>query len=158
MATKLASRINKRLDARITVKDIFEFPTVMGLGERIKGCLGTKYVPIPRIHHNGVIEQSFAQGRLWLLDQLQPRSMWYLMPIAIRFQGPLQLSALQTALLALVERHETLRTIFKDHDGGVGLQVVQAFQPTPFSVMDIQSSYEECLRHSLRIEQTTHLT
>ena len=98
MATKLASRINKRLDARITVKDIFEFPTVMGLAERVKASLGTKYVPIPRIHHNGAIEQSFAQGRLWFLNQLQPSSTWYLMPFANRLHGPLQLPALRSSL------------------------------------------------------------
>ena len=152
MATKLASRINKRLDARITVKDIFEFPTIIGLAERVKASLGTKYVPIPRIHHNGAIEQSFAQGRLWFLNQLQPSSTWYLMPFANRLHGPLQLPALEAALLALAERHETLRTTFHDQDG-VGFQVVHAFQPTPLKVIDISSNKEDDLWHALCEEQ-----
>ena len=61
---------------------------------------------------------------------------------------------LEAALLALVERHETLRTTFHDQDG-VGFQVVHAFQPTPLKVIDISSNKEEDLWHALRKEQTT---
>jgi amino acid adenylation domain-containing protein len=72
----------------------------------------------------GPVEQSFAQGRLWFLNRLYPDSTWYLVPLALRMQGPLQLAALNAALLALEERHESLRTTF-DQLAGVDVQLVQ---------------------------------
>ncbi len=58
------------------------------------------------------IPLSFAQQRLWLLDQLEPNSALYNVPLALELSGPLDASALQSALDTLVERHEILRTRF----------------------------------------------
>jgi hypothetical protein len=74
------------------------------------------------------VEQSFAQGRLWFLDQLNLGATWYIQPLAVRMRGSLQIDALTTALHALEQRHETLRTTFEEHDG-VGMQVVQPGHP-----------------------------
>ena len=76
-------------------------------------------VPLPRdlsrlddLPGNRVLPLSFAQRRLWFLDQLVPENPFYNMPAAIQLQGHLNLNALKQAFNAIVQRHETLRTTF----------------------------------------------
>ncbi|RAH76885.1 acetyl-CoA synthetase-like protein [Aspergillus japonicus CBS 114.51] len=76
------------------------------------------------------------------------------MPFATRLRGPLQLDALQKALLALTERHETLRTTF-DHQDGVGVQVVHPFQPKSLNVIDMSSPTDADLLRALHREHAT---
>ncbi|KAI0554287.1 hypothetical protein F4679DRAFT_527807 [Xylaria curta] len=109
-----------------------------------------KYIPQSQIE--GPIEQSYAQGRLWFLDQLYPGSTQYLMPIAIRLRGRVDLDALNTALLAIENRHETLRTTFSSRDG-LDVQIVRSFQPSNLKIIDVASSNE--LLHILQREQST---
>ncbi|KAI0856756.1 hypothetical protein F4860DRAFT_528844 [Xylaria cubensis] len=109
-----------------------------------------KYIPQSQIQ--GPIEQSYAQGRLWFLDQLYPGSTQYLMPIAIRLRGRVDLDALNTALLAIENRHETLRTTFSSQDG-LDVQIVRPFQPSNLKIIDVASNDE--LLHNLQREQST---
>ncbi|MEV7187267.1 condensation domain-containing protein, partial [Kitasatospora sp. NPDC093102] len=67
---------------------------------------------------------SFAQQRLWFLDQLDPGSAEYVVPTAFRVEGPLDPTALNTALDALVERHEVLRTRFTTGPDGDPVQII----------------------------------
>ena len=60
------------------------------------------------------IPLSFAQQRLWFLDRLEPGSSFYNIPVAIRLKGKLNVAALKRAFQALLERHEILRTTFKE--------------------------------------------
>ncbi|WP_158939704.1 condensation domain-containing protein, partial [Streptomyces sp. NRRL S-87] len=68
---------------------------------------------------------SFAQQRLWFLDQLDPGSAEYVVPVAFRVRGPLDGVALGAALDALVVRHEVLRTRFATGPEGDPVQVVE---------------------------------
>ncbi|KAI0527995.1 hypothetical protein F5B22DRAFT_653082 [Xylaria bambusicola] len=106
---------------------------------------------IPQTPYKGPVEQSYAQGRLWFLDQLYPDSTMYLMPLAMRVRGKLHLGALHAALLAIESRHETLRTTFTAEDG-VDLQVVHPFKPSELKIVEIA---EGNLLHTLRQEQNT---
>ncbi len=74
------------------------------------------------------MEQSFAQGRLWFLDQLYPNSTRYLINIVFHLHGSLSYGALHTALHALEQRHEILRTTFEQQNGR-GMQIVHPFRP-----------------------------
>ncbi len=85
--------------------------------------------PIPRRSAGGVLPLSFAQQRLWFLDQLEPGTAVYNVPSALELSGPLDIGALEKALTEIVRRHESLRTIF----GGGGGQPVQIIGP-PFEV------------------------
>jgi hypothetical protein len=90
IATQVISRINKRLEAGMTVKDLFEHPTIKELSRNIKPLLGsTPYAPIPRFQHNGPVVQSYAQARLRFLEQLYVNSLHYLIHIDGESMEPL---------------------------------------------------------------------
>ncbi|KAI0393337.1 hypothetical protein F5Y17DRAFT_312831 [Xylariaceae sp. FL0594] len=120
----------------LRVTDIFDNPTLVGLVEAI--CSDSSpYRPIPSIAHVGPVEQSFAQGRLWFLEELNSETQSsYLLPFAVRMRGKLNIDALATALRALEKRHDTLRTTFENQDGR-GMQVVHAYDETELKVIDV---------------------
>src|SRR5262245_27256105 len=64
-----------------------------------------------------VFPTSFAQQRLWLLDQLEPNSALYSLPAALRLRGRLDVQALKSSLIEIAQRHESLRTTFDSKDG-----------------------------------------
>ncbi|OAA42031.1 bsls-like protein [Beauveria brongniartii RCEF 3172] len=107
---------------QLKVSDIFQNPTLASLQAAISGSSMT-VTSIPALALDGPVEQSYSQGRLWFLDQLEIGANWYTIPYAVRLRGPLDVDALNRALLALEKRHETLRTTFEDQDG-VGVQIV----------------------------------
>src|SRR5437667_2761348 len=81
---------------------------------------------------------SFAQQRLWFLDQLEPGSTAYLIPQAFSFQGELHIEALERSLEELVRRHEILRTTFAVRTGlGADPQPVQVVHPASDGVLPV---------------------
>ena len=93
---------------------------------------GHAIVALPRCE----VPLSFAQQRLWLLDQLEPSAWTYNVSVVRRLYGDLRLDALQRALDEVVARHETLRTTFAAHDGPP-VQVVSPPGPVELSVADL---------------------
>jgi hypothetical protein len=81
---------------------------------------------------------SFAQQRLWVIDQLAQGTAAYNIPQAHRLRGPLSVPALKTALEGLVERHESLRTTF-DTDSGTLYQVIHSKRPPVLAIHDLQA-------------------
>ncbi|MET9942838.1 condensation domain-containing protein, partial [Streptomyces halstedii] len=82
-----------------------------------------------------VFPASFAQARLWFLDQLAPGSAVYNVPLALHLSGPLDIRLLTDSLSELIERHETLRTTFADSEDGP-LQIVRPPTPAHLDVRD----------------------
>jgi amino acid adenylation domain-containing protein/non-ribosomal peptide synthase protein (TIGR01720 family) len=78
---------------------------------------------IPRREGHPDIPLSFAQERLWFLNQMEPENPFYNLPVALRLDGPLNVSALERSINEIVRRHEALRTTFVEKDG-VPRQVV----------------------------------
>jgi len=89
--------------------------------------------PVPR---DGDLPLSYAQERLWFLDQLEPESSLYNLALSVRLRGRLEPGVLQAALAAVVERHEALRTTFENR-GGRPVQVVARRQTPRLGVADL---------------------
>jgi amino acid adenylation domain-containing protein/non-ribosomal peptide synthase protein (TIGR01720 family) len=118
LATQVVSRIRSTFDIDLPLRSLFESPTVASLAQLVQAAGGASKVQIPR---RGAGERdlplSFAQERLWFLDQLTPGSSAYNIPYAGRFLGPLNAASLDQLLREVVRRHESLRTRFPMIDG-----------------------------------------
>ncbi|HYG61537.1 MAG TPA: amino acid adenylation domain-containing protein [Thermoanaerobaculia bacterium] len=128
-ATQLVSRVRRVFQVELPVRDLFERPTVEALAAHLDRLLAgggagatPPIVPVPR---SGSLLLSFAQQRLWFLEQLRPGTPLYNIPDAVRFRGPLDVAALATALTEVVRRHEPLRTAFPTVRG----EAVQRIDP-----------------------------
>ncbi len=118
LAVQLLSRLRRKLGARITLRELFDAPTVRGLAALVHGASPTQSASIPLANRSGRLPLSFAQQRLWFLDHLDHAAgAAYHLPLALRLQGALDKAALQATLDRLVARHETLRTRFELVDG-----------------------------------------
>ncbi|MCE0445926.1 condensation domain-containing protein [Streptomyces tricolor] len=82
---------------------------------------------------------SYAQERLWFLDQADPGTTAYVMPGGMRLRGPLDPEALGRALTEIVRRHEALRTTFPA-EGGKPQQCIGRPRPVPLPVTDLRTA------------------
>src|SRR5262249_16781659 len=121
-------------------------PTVAGLAQRIEQAMregqGITIPPLVPVARPAEIPLSFAQQRLWFLDQLDPNSTAYLVPRALRLQGQLQPQALEQSLQMLVYRHESLRTTFAPH-ADHPVQIIHSAGPYTLPVIDLQELRQE---------------
>ncbi|MET3438081.1 amino acid adenylation domain-containing protein, partial [Sphingomonas sp. 1185] len=122
LATRLVSRIRDVFGAELTIRTIFQAPTVAHLAQFLVGSLPGRQ-PIVAGHRPDPLPLSFAQSRLWFLAQLNGPNAAYNMPFILSLAGSLDQAALQTALNDIVDRHESLRTVFAD-DRGEPYQVI----------------------------------
>ncbi|MCE6977055.1 non-ribosomal peptide synthetase, partial [Pseudomonas frederiksbergensis] len=118
LAVQLLSRLRRKLGARITLRELFDAPTVRGLASLVSAASPTESQSIPLANRSGRLPLSFSQQRLWFLDHLDHAAgAAYHLPLALRLKGPLNKPALHATLDRLVARHETLRTRFELVDG-----------------------------------------
>ncbi len=129
-AMRLIAAVNTALDTGLSVRTLFEAPTVAQLAPRIGGD-GVRLAPLVAQDRPAAIPLSFSQNRLWFLDQLQGPSATYNMPVGLRLNGALNAEALGAALGDVVSRHESLRTIFAAPEG-VPRQIVVAADRADF--------------------------
>ena len=115
-AMRVIAAINTGLDAGVSVRALFEAPTVAQLASRIGRDAGRRD-PVVAVERPAVVPLSFAQSRLWFLEQLQGPSPIYDMAVALRLGGRLDAEALGAALADVVGRHESLRTLFPAVEG-----------------------------------------
>ena len=116
LATQVISRVRKSLQVELPLRSLFESPTAAALSERIEAARQSNEVsldtPIPPAARDKEMPLSFAQERLWFIDQLEPGSSAYNVPDTMRLTGRLNVEALRQALDGIIARHESLRTTF----------------------------------------------
>ena len=121
LATQVISRITDSFKIELPLRDIFQAPTVEQLALRVRAAqLETEQiqtVPLKPVQRNQKLPLSFAQQRLWFLDQLEPGSPFYNIPSAYSISGELNIRVLTESMQKMVERHEILRTLFTSEDG-----------------------------------------
>ena len=121
-AMRLIAAVNAGLDTDLSVRTLFDAPTVAELAPHVETLAGQRE-PLIAVERPDVIPLSFAQSRLWFIDRFVGGVMTYNMPTVFRIHGPLDVDVLGAALDDVIARHESLRTIFPDIDG-VPLQKV----------------------------------
>ncbi|MBV9774839.1 MAG: amino acid adenylation domain-containing protein, partial [Gemmatimonadetes bacterium] len=145
LATRVVSRIREMLGAELPLRALFEAPTVAELAacvEEVRRAGLPTLPPILPVEHTGALPLSFAQERLWFLDRLQPGSLAYNMPTALRLGGALDVAALERALGEVVRRHEALRTTFAEVESAP-VQVTAPFRGFTLLVEDLAALGEE---------------
>ncbi|MFG6101398.1 amino acid adenylation domain-containing protein [Leptothoe sp. EHU-05/26/07-4] len=143
LATQLMSRLRNVFHIELPLREIFECPTVAALAKSVEAMKHSQDIlpvpaVIPAIPKDGNLPLSFAQERLWFLDQLEIDSTTYNMPSAVRLEGELNLTALEQSFTEIVRRHEILRTVFVVSDGQPS-QVVMSSSPFKLPVVDLRA-------------------
>jgi amino acid adenylation domain-containing protein len=111
-AALLASTIHKELNVKISLAEIFNRPTIMALTRYIEKAQKERLRPIKRAERKLFYPLSSAQKRLYVLQQLEPRSTSYNMPTVVALEGDLNIGWMDMAFRELVQRHESFRTSF----------------------------------------------
>lgn len=116
-ATRLVSRINAELGTRLTVRDIFEDPTVSGIARRPGSAGPTRTALVAGVRPERV-PLSPPQTRMWFLNRFDPSTTAYHLPLVVGLDGDLDVEALHAAMRDVLQRHESLRTVFPEDDAG----------------------------------------
>ena len=124
LATRLVSRVRVSLEVELAIRTLFEAPTVAELVPQLREDTEVR-PPLIRRQRPDHLPLSYAQQRLWFLDQLGGTSTEYNMPQTLRLRGALDRTVLERTLSTIVERHESLRTHFAVVDG----EPVQVIEP-----------------------------
>nr|WP_052478682.1 non-ribosomal peptide synthetase [Kibdelosporangium sp. MJ126-NF4]CEL19983.1 Siderophore biosynthesis non-ribosomal peptide synthetase modules [Kibdelosporangium sp. MJ126-NF4]CTQ97207.1 Siderophore biosynthesis non-ribosomal peptide synthetase modules [Kibdelosporangium sp. MJ126-NF4] len=140
LVTRLLSRIGTAFAATAAIRDVFEAPTPRGLLNRLAG---SDRPALARADRSGPLPMSHAQRRLWFLHRLDGPSAAYNIPSVLRLSGELDVAALRTAVSDVVERHESLRTVFTEDT-----QVILPPGDVPFEVAETS---ENELPQALRV-------
>ncbi|RKH08209.1 amino acid adenylation domain-containing protein, partial [Corallococcus sp. CA053C] len=163
LATQLVARVRAALDVELPLRALFEAPTVARLAERVQqASTAARLPPLTPTRTEGPQPLSFAQQRLWFLDQLAPDDASYNLPAALRLSGRLDVEALRRAFEALVARHEALRTTFFEQEGQpfqrIHAPATWALPVEDLSALDAAASEAETLRLATReARQPFHL-
>ncbi|HEU0077113.1 MAG TPA: condensation domain-containing protein, partial [Longimicrobiaceae bacterium] len=146
LATRVVSRIREAFGVEVPLRALFEAPTVAGLAARVDAAVreggGVQAPPLVPVPRGGPLPLSFAQQRLWFIDQLEPGSAAYNVPQGMRLRGPLEVGVLRRALEEIVRRHESLRTTVRRVEGRA-VQVVAPDGRARLPEVDLRALGEE---------------
>ncbi|HVF90512.1 MAG TPA: amino acid adenylation domain-containing protein, partial [Blastocatellia bacterium] len=131
LSTQVMSRVSEVFKVSLPLRHLFESPTVAGLAQSVERAIregrGVHRPSINTAPRDGELPLSFAQSRLWFLNQLEPDSPVYNVGSGLRLTGELLVDAMEKTFREIINRHESLRTSFTSVDG----RPVQVIAPEP---------------------------
>ena len=142
LVVQLRYRVRKLLGVELSVRALFDHPTVAALAELLEAEAAAEVPrapaapPLAPVSRPEVVPLSFGQQRLWFLDRLVPGNAFYNVCDAVRLTGPLDVRALERALGEVVARHEVLRTRFASV-GGRPRQIVHEPWTSSLPLVDV---------------------
>ncbi|MGN9822111.1 condensation domain-containing protein, partial [Streptomyces sp. SD11] len=142
LATQVISRIREVFGVEVPLSALFDEPTGRGLASVIEDSARETAPSVTPADRNQALPLSFAQQRLWFLDQFDPDSTEYIAPAHVRLRGHLDVAALGAALSAVVARHEVLRTRLVAGADGIAYQVIDVPASVPMPVVDVSDAGE----------------
>jgi amino acid adenylation domain-containing protein len=130
-ATQVISRARRAFGLELKVHQMFDAPTVAKLAREVAAASAVDSAPpFVRIPRDGErLALSFAQQRLWFLEQMRPDTAMFNIPDAVRLRGDLDVAALEAALAGIVARHESLRTVFPAVRGEPAPAILPPYAP-----------------------------
>jgi acyl carrier protein len=148
LATQVMSRVREVFGVEVELRRLFENPTVRALAEeitqkrRVGRSRGEEEGEEQKIERRSgseaVAPLSYAQQRLWFLEQLRPGTPLYHIPVVLRLRGRLEVAALEASMNEIVRRHEVLRTGIELLEGRP-LQRVHPYSHLPLPITDLSS-------------------
>ena len=141
LATRLVSSIRTNLKVELPLKTLFESSNIKALETYINNSTKTKLSKIPKLKDKSNIALSFAQERLWFLNQFEKNSTNYNMPAVLNLKGTLNIKALNKAFETIVTRHESLRTNFVQKENNA-IQIINDIKDFEVEYKSINEKYE----------------
>lgn len=146
LASQLIARVREIFQVEISIRSIFEQPTIEALAKVIDTARGdttsqAEYV-IRQAQPDTTYPLSFAQEHLWFLWKLEPENTYYSIPVAVQIAGELEIALLEASFHEIVKRHETLRTTFTLLDGQPR-QVISPFFKLAIPLIDLTALSQE---------------
>ncbi|MES1240893.1 MAG: non-ribosomal peptide synthase/polyketide synthase, partial [Acidobacteriota bacterium] len=141
LATRMVSRLRDAFGVEVAIRTVFESPVLAELAARLEPSSAPAASALLPVERTGEIPLSFGQERFWFLDRLlegSPGSAAYNIPVALRFEGALDVPALAAALLGIVRRHEILRTSYPTV-AGRPVQRIAGEAVLPLPVVDLRT-------------------
>ncbi len=137
LAAQVISRLRQAFDVEIPLKAMFESPKLESLAARIQAAKRGSEIPaITRVSREKPLPASFAQQRLWFLDQLEPNNPVYNIPWTLKINGEVNAEAIENGLNVIAARHESLRTRF-DTVADQPVQIIHDSARVPLRKIDL---------------------
>ncbi|MEU9144178.1 amino acid adenylation domain-containing protein [Streptomyces sp. NPDC048349] len=155
LSVRAAARLREALGITLSLRVLFDTPTVAALAASVDSAEQGAEVSIPRVSREGLLPMSYGQRRLWFLENFDPGSAEYHTTFGLRLTGRIDAEAMRAAVTDLTDRHEALRTTF-GVVGGQGVQVVHASLAPRWNTADLSGVAdglrEDRLRELVRAE------
>ncbi|HEX6746978.1 MAG TPA: amino acid adenylation domain-containing protein, partial [Longimicrobium sp.] len=135
LAVRVVSRVRQALGVEAAIGDLFVRPVLADFARGLETAAHADLPAIVPADRGGRLELSFAQQRLWFIEQMEGAGAVYHLPMRLRLKGELDREALMRALDQIVARHEALRTSFPETDG-VPAQRISAVEESPFHLVE----------------------
>lgn len=143
-ATRVAARLGAAFGVEVPLRAVFEAPTIAVLAENLRTADAVEREPLVPQERPDRIPLSPAQARMWFLNQFDTSSPVYNVPLVVRMSGNLEVAAMYAAITDVLDRHESLRTVYPDSDTGPHQMIVpvQAALPRLAPVAVAESGVE----------------